>query len=114
MYNKTDLKLDLVFLTRTGMRVMVNELQATAPRPRSPHMNNEEPINLSHYPDGRKPDENDSKPRPIERDDFPGEIINVFKCVSSFFLFPFLLPSHSFSLSVFNSFFPFSLLGVIL
>ena len=81
----------LFFLTRTGMRVMVNELQATAPRPRSPHMNNEEPINLSHYPDGRKPDENDSKPRPIERDDFPGEIIKVFKCASPLFLFPFLL-----------------------
>ncbi len=36
-------------------------------------MNNEEPINLSHYPDGRKPEENESKPAPIERDDFPGK-----------------------------------------
>jgi hypothetical protein len=36
-------------------------------------MNNEEPINLSHYPDGRKPEENDEKTAPIERDDFPGE-----------------------------------------
>ena len=66
------------------------------PRPRSPHMNNEEPINLSHYPDGRAPDiengdngqngenmevvdgetEKTEKPKrrkklPIERDDFP-------------------------------------------
>ena len=55
------------------MRVLVNELEASAPRPRSPHMNNEEPINLSHYPDGRKPEENESKPAPIERDDFPGQ-----------------------------------------
>jgi hypothetical protein len=35
-------------------------------------MNNEEPINLSHYPDGRKPEENEEKTAPIERDDFPG------------------------------------------
>ena len=41
-------------------------------RPRSPHMNNEEPINLSHYPDGKKPDD-ESALRPIERDDFPGK-----------------------------------------
>lgn len=60
------------------MRLLVNELEATAPRPRSPHMNNEEPINLSHYPDGRKP-EDESKPRPIERDDFPGSLIEQFK-----------------------------------
>lgn len=58
-------------LSRTGMRVLVDELEATAPRPRSPHMNNEEPINLSHYPDGRKPEEREDKPAPIERDDFP-------------------------------------------
>ena len=42
-------------------------------RPRSPHMNNEEPINLSHYPDGRKPEENEERKAPIERDDFPGK-----------------------------------------
>ena len=62
------------------------------PRPRSPHMNNEEPIKLSHYPDGIAPDiengdtnhvvengelstDGASKKRrrklPIERDDFP-------------------------------------------
>ena len=55
------------------MRLLVNELEASGPRPRSPHMNNEEPINLSHYPDGKKPDD-ESAPRPIERDDFPGKI----------------------------------------
>ena len=32
-------------------------------------MNNEEPINLAHYPDATKPNPN-SVP-PIERDDFP-------------------------------------------
>ena len=34
---------------------------------RSPHMNNEEPIEMSHYPDGKK----EEKTAPIERDDFP-------------------------------------------
>ena len=53
------------------------------PRARSPHMNNEEPIKLSHYPDGTAPDiengdnvqEGEVQKRrrklPIERDDFP-------------------------------------------
>ena len=61
------------------------------PRPRSPHMNNEEPIKLSHYPDGTAPEiengdtgqdgenmdlsDGAAKKRrrklPIERDDFP-------------------------------------------
>lgn len=77
--------------SRTGMRVMVDELKASTPRPKSPHMNNEEPISFSHYPDGQPPpaledpvtnggDEVDSgkkqkklrrKKKPIERDDFP-------------------------------------------
>ncbi len=36
-------------------------------------MNNEEAIELSHYPDGRAPSEHgaDGRPTPIERDDFP-------------------------------------------
>ena len=42
---------------------------AESPRPRSPHMNNEEPIEMSHYPDGRKIEKEDTAP--IERDDFP-------------------------------------------
>ena len=52
------------------MRVLVEQMSST-PRARSPHMNNEEPINLSHYPDGRAPEENAGKVTPIERDDFP-------------------------------------------
>ena len=54
--------------SRTGMRALVNNLQATSPRPRSPHMNNEEPIEMSHYPDGKREAE---RVAPIERDDFP-------------------------------------------
>ena len=42
---------------------------AESPRPRSPHMNNEEPIEMSHYPDGKKVET--EKTVPIERDDFP-------------------------------------------
>jgi len=77
--------------SRTGMRVMLAEIEAhSTPRPKSPHMNNEEPISFSHYPDGHPPNDNDEidqgKPRnggeevqkrrkrkkkPIERDDFP-------------------------------------------
>ena len=57
--------------SRTGMRVLVDQIQSSTPRARSPHMNNEEPINLSHYPDGRAPEENAGKVTPIERDDFP-------------------------------------------
>jgi actin-binding LIM protein len=53
------------------MRVLVEQMQSQGPRARSPHMNNEEPISLSHYPDGRAPEENQGKVTPIERDDFP-------------------------------------------
>ena len=42
---------------------------AESPRPKSPHMNNEEPIEMSHFPDG-KPGEKEGT-MPIERDDFP-------------------------------------------
>lgn len=55
---------------KPGMQVMVEQLQASSSsRPKSPHMNNEEPIELSHYPDARKPKPHE-KAR-IERDDFP-------------------------------------------
>lgn len=57
--------------SRTGMRVLVDQIQYETPRARSPHMNNEEPINLSHYPDGRAPEEHEEKEYAIERDDFP-------------------------------------------
>ncbi len=55
------------------MRVLVEQMNmSSTPRPRSPHMNNEEPINLSHYPDGRAPEEHPpDRQTPIERDDFP-------------------------------------------
>ena len=39
------------------MRVLVDELKSSTPRPKSPHMNNEEPISFSHYPDGQPPPE---------------------------------------------------------
>lgn len=51
------------------MRVLVDQLRSTTPRPKSPSMNNEEPIELAHYPDAHKP-KPDEVPR-IERDDFP-------------------------------------------
>ena len=54
---------------KPGMSFLVEQLHSTTPRPRSPHMNNEEPIELSHYPDGRKLGPNEKMP--IERDDFP-------------------------------------------
>lgn len=55
--------------SKSGMKVLVETMQATTPRPRSPHMNNEEPIELAHYPDARPPKPNEL-PK-IERDDFP-------------------------------------------
>ena len=43
----------------SGMRVMLAEIDAhSTPRPKSPHMNNEEPISFSHYPDGHPPNDN--------------------------------------------------------
>ena len=51
------------------MRVLVDQIKSSTPRPKSPHMNNEEPIKNSHYPDGRAPEEGETAP--IERPDFP-------------------------------------------
>lgn len=48
---------------------MVDTLQTGTPRPKSPAMNNEEPIELAHYPNAKKP--NPSDVPTIERDDFP-------------------------------------------
>lgn len=38
------------------MKVLVDSIRTDAqtPRPKSPGMNNEEPIELSHYPGGKK------------------------------------------------------------
>lgn len=54
---------------KPGMFVLVEQLHSSTPRPRSPHMNNEEAIKLSHYPDGRKLGPHEKMP--IEREDFP-------------------------------------------
>ncbi|RWS12503.1 actin-binding LIM protein 2-like protein, partial [Dinothrombium tinctorium] len=54
---------------KQGMQVLVDNLQYSQPRPRSPHMNNEEPIEMAHYPGAQKP-KPEEVPR-IERDDFP-------------------------------------------
>lgn len=54
----------------SGMRVMVDSLRSSSPtRSKSPSMNNEEVLEMAHYPDARKPDVKEV-PR-IERDDFP-------------------------------------------
>jgi actin-binding LIM protein len=55
--------------SRSGMKAMVENLVSETPRPKSPHMNNEEPIELAHFPAAKppKPDEQSK----IERDDFP-------------------------------------------
>lgn len=50
-----------------GMTGLVESLRES--RPKSPHMNNEEPIELAHFPDAHPPRPNE-KPK-IERDDFP-------------------------------------------
>jgi actin-binding LIM protein len=63
--------------SRTGMRVLVEYMKASTPRARSPHMNNEEPIEMAHYPDGRRPEESDDRAAPIERDDFPAPPFSV-------------------------------------
>ncbi|CAI4225607.1 unnamed protein product [Auanema sp. JU1783] len=54
---------------KTGMQRLAEDLEKDMPRPKSPHMCNEEPIELAHYPAGHAPDPN--QPVAIERDDFP-------------------------------------------
>lgn len=44
-------------------------LDEQQPRAKSPHMNNEEPIELSHFPSARAPEPHEIPA--IERDDFP-------------------------------------------
>lgn len=55
--------------SRPGMKVLVDSIRSETPRPKSPHMNNEEPIEMSTYPSAYKPPPG-TKPK-IERDDFP-------------------------------------------
>ncbi|XP_067142769.1 actin-binding LIM protein 2-like isoform X1 [Centruroides vittatus] len=56
-------------IIKQGMQVLVDSIQSTTPRPRSPHMNNEEPIELAHYPNAQRP--KPTEVAKIERDDFP-------------------------------------------
>ncbi|XP_048524445.1 actin-binding LIM protein 3 isoform X3 [Dendroctonus ponderosae] len=55
--------------SRSAMKVLVDSIRSETPRPKSPHMNNEEPIELSHYPGAKPPQP--GEPLKIERDDFP-------------------------------------------
>ena len=60
--------------SRSGMRMLVERMKSSSPRPRSPRMYNEEAIREAQYPDGRDPGEMENgvhHERPIERDDFP-------------------------------------------
>ncbi|VDN22475.1 unnamed protein product [Gongylonema pulchrum] len=50
-------------------KYLAEDLEKNAPRPRSPHMDNEEPIEMAHYPGGHAPDPGVIPP--IEREDFP-------------------------------------------
>lgn len=54
---------------KSAMKVLVDSIRSETPRPKSPHMNNEEPIELAHFP-AAKPPQPGEKPK-IERDDFP-------------------------------------------
>lgn len=55
--------------SRSGMRALVDALSETRPKSPASQVDNEEPIELAHYPDAMKPPPG-AKP-PIERDDFP-------------------------------------------
>lgn len=44
-------------------------MEKNTPRPHSPHMDNEEPIGMAHYPGAQQPDPGEVPP--IEREDFP-------------------------------------------
>ncbi|KAJ8974053.1 hypothetical protein NQ317_002299, partial [Molorchus minor] len=57
------------FGSRSAMKVLVDSIRSETPRPKSPHMNNEEPIELAHFPDAKPP--KPGEPTKIERDDFP-------------------------------------------
>lgn len=51
------------------MKVLVESIRSETPRPKSPAMNNEEPIEMSHYPGAKRPQPGEKSK--IERDDFP-------------------------------------------
>ncbi|VDO81227.1 unnamed protein product, partial [Onchocerca flexuosa] len=56
-------------MLKTGMQRLTEDLEKNTPRPRSPHMDNEEPIEMAHYPAGHAPEPGIVPP--IERADFP-------------------------------------------
>ncbi|KAF8353518.1 unc-115 [Pristionchus pacificus] len=57
-------------MLKTGMQRLTEDLdKGPGPRPKSPHMDNEEPIEMAHYPAGHAP-EPGTIPA-IDRDDFP-------------------------------------------
>uniref|UniRef100_V5GP13 Actin-binding LIM protein 1 n=2 Tax=Anoplophora glabripennis TaxID=217634 RepID=V5GP13_ANOGL len=55
--------------SRSAMKVLVDSIRSETPRSKSPHMNNEEPIELAHFPGAKPPIP--GEPTKIERDDFP-------------------------------------------
>ncbi|KAF4533454.1 hypothetical protein B566_EDAN001180 [Ephemera danica] len=55
--------------SRSAMKVLVESIKSETPRPKSPHMNNEEPIELAHFPAAKRPPPGEKSK--IERDDFP-------------------------------------------
>lgn len=69
-------------MSRQGMQAMVDHLQSATPRPKSPSMNNEEPIELAHYPNAKKPNEHEVPC--IERDDFPAPPVRLVSFSRSF------------------------------
>lgn len=54
---------------RSAMKVLIESIRSETPRPKSPHMNNEEPIELAHFPAAKPPPPGEKSK--IERDDFP-------------------------------------------
>lgn len=55
--------------SKSGMKVLVDSIRSETPRPKSPRMNNEEPIELAHFPAAKPPKPGEKSK--IERDDFP-------------------------------------------
>jgi actin-binding LIM protein len=70
-------------LPKQGMQVMVEHLQTASPRPKSPSMNNEEPIELAHYPGATKPGPDDVAR--IDRPDFPAPPVRL-QCFVKFYM----------------------------
>ena len=57
-------------MLKTGMQRLTEDLEKNSlPRAKSPHMDNEEPIEMAHYPAGHAPEPGIVPP--IEREDFP-------------------------------------------